>query len=99
MSLLEVAEASSPGPGKVEPRSRLSPFPKAAAFAGGAISEGEEEEEDDQEVRTYVCSTRACCWGAGGERANGRAAFARKISSCHISVCSLNTRRTAVLRC
>ena len=46
MSLLEVAEASSPGPGKVdlEPRSRLSPFPQAAAFTGGAISEGEEEE-------------------------------------------------------
>ncbi|CBN78046.2 conserved unknown protein (Partial), partial [Ectocarpus siliculosus] len=49
LSLLEVAEASSPGPGKMEPRSRLSPYPKAAAFAGGAISEGEEEDEDDEQ--------------------------------------------------
>ncbi|CAM9154423.1 unnamed protein product, partial [Scytosiphon promiscuus] len=55
LSLLEAAEASSPGPGKVEPRSRVSPFPKAAKFTGGAISEGEEEEEDqdqDQESAT-----------------------------------------------
>ncbi|CAN0482685.1 unnamed protein product, partial [Ectocarpus sp. 12 AP-2014] len=49
LSLLEVAEASSPGPGKMEPRSRLSPYPKTAAFAGGAISEGEEEDEDDEQ--------------------------------------------------
>eukprot|EP00903_Cladosiphon_okamuranus_P011726 g11026.t3 len=49
MSLLEVAEASSPGPGKVEQLSRLSPFPKAAAFGGVAISEGEEEDEDEEE--------------------------------------------------
>lgn len=58
MSLLEVAEASSPGPGKVvEPRSRsrLSPFPKAAAFTGGAISEGEEEEEEEGDDEVSPC--------------------------------------------
>lgn len=68
LSLLEVAEASSPGPGKVEPRSRLSPYPKAAAFAGGAISEGEEEDEDDEVCLVYIeCSFRVRREDRGGD--------------------------------
>lgn len=80
MSLLEVAEASSPGPGKVEPRSRLSPFRKAAAFAGGAISEGEEEEEDDDEVRVL------CVRGLLG-RGGGVEGFCVVVWRVHIREC------------
>lgn len=62
LSLLEAAEAASPGPGRAERRTlHTTPMRQGAAFAGGAISEGEEEDEEDDEV----CRTLGIL-GSGG---------------------------------
>ncbi len=71
-----MAEASSPGLGKVdlEPRSRLSPFPQAAAaFTGGAISEGEEEEEEVGRKEAFVSDR---LWEGGGLRGEKKCVYA-----------------------
>lgn len=48
LSLLEAEEAASPGPGKEECRTTVTPLQKGAGFlSGGAISEGEEEDDDE----------------------------------------------------
>lgn len=48
LSLLEAAEAASPGPGKAERRTHHTPVQARREYSGGVISEGEEDEADEE---------------------------------------------------